>query len=83
MNAWELYDQRERAVDVAGCSGGYSEYLLRCQCAGTEPNMDEATFEAFKRLNGNRPSSSPFASLKPAFDEWRELLGEPAPSLSA
>ena len=51
MDAWELYDRRERAVEVAGRSGGYSEYLLRCECADTEPNMDEATFEAFKRLN--------------------------------
>ena len=51
MDAWELYDQRERAVDVAEYSGGYSEYLLRCECAGTKPNMDEATFEAFKKLN--------------------------------
>ena len=82
MDAWELYDQRERAVEVAGCSGGYSEYLLRCQCAGTEPNMDEPTFRTFKKLNAQQPGSAPFAPSKPAFDEWRELLGEPAPDPS-
>lgn len=75
MDAWELYDQRERAVDVAGCSGGYSEYLLRCECADTVPNMDEATFNAFKKLNGGTGGTTPGT----VFDEWRELLGEPVP----
>ena len=83
MNAWELYDQRERAVDVAGCSGGYSEYLLRCQCADTEPNMDEATFEAFKRLNAQSRPGSAYAPAKSTYEEWRELLGERTPDPSA
>ena len=77
----ELAAMRDRSSEIAKTSGGYSEYLLRCECSDVRPNMDNATFDVFKKLNGWLDSGS-FPQPKPTFDEWRELIGEPDGFLS-
>jgi len=79
----ELADSRETASKAASASGGYSEYAVRCACAGVDPTMDEATFLARKALDRDAAAQDGMfprgiEAMSP-FDQWRILLGETPP----
>ena len=67
----KLAEDRDRSVELADRSGGYSEYRLRCECSDLPVIMDEETFLARKKLlvDGLPTPYRPPA----AFDEFLSL----------